>query len=292
MSDWLTANLFTSPVLRWYIDYCCRDDYGASVEHTSAWAGIHYHASRQHEDRGPLTWPEGNGWILRKLMQKLGRYVRTNAMVMRIVQDGRKVRVVTKDVEYVADRVIFAAPTFLAKYLMEHAPEAPMDYSPWLTANLTLHRLPGRNSPSEVAWDNVIYDSPSLGYVSATHMSLRTHQEQTVWTYYLALANGSPQEMRRKLLTNEWQFWKERILIDLQRAHPDIRDCVSRIDIFRIGHAMARPTPGSLFAAWRKDLQQTDKPVIFANSDVTGFSIFEEAQYRGVRAADAVLRRI
>ena len=30
--------------------------------------------------------------------------------------------------------------------------------------------------------------------------------------------------------------------------------------------------------------------VFYANSDLSGFSIFEEAQYRGVRAADRVLK--
>jgi hypothetical protein len=29
--------------------------------------------------------------------------------------------------------------------------------------------------------------------------------------------------------------------------------------------------------------------ILFANSDLSGFSIFEEAQYRGVYAADSVL---
>ena len=33
---------------------------------------------------------------------------------------------------------------------------------------------------------------PSLGYVVATHQSLRTHVPRTVWTYYWALAHGSP----------------------------------------------------------------------------------------------------
>ncbi|MBK9439762.1 MAG: hypothetical protein IPN53_00020 [Comamonadaceae bacterium] len=28
--------------LRWYLDYCCRDDYGAGLATVSAWAGIHY----------------------------------------------------------------------------------------------------------------------------------------------------------------------------------------------------------------------------------------------------------
>ena len=37
-------------------------------------------------------------------------------------------------------------------------PEVPFEYSPWLTANLTLDRLP-RESGTELAWDNVIYGS-------------------------------------------------------------------------------------------------------------------------------------
>ena len=32
--------------LRWYLDYCCRDDYGAGAAQVSAWAGLHYFASR------------------------------------------------------------------------------------------------------------------------------------------------------------------------------------------------------------------------------------------------------
>src|SRR5262249_51358958 len=39
-----------------YIEYACRDDYGALAAQTSAWAGIHYFASRVHDEQGPLTW--------------------------------------------------------------------------------------------------------------------------------------------------------------------------------------------------------------------------------------------
>ena len=68
MSSWLDRNKFNSPYLRWYVDYACRDDYGAHAADTSAWAGIHYFASREHEDKGPVTWPEGNGWLVRALV--------------------------------------------------------------------------------------------------------------------------------------------------------------------------------------------------------------------------------
>jgi hypothetical protein len=66
----MAAEKFTSPHLLWYINYACRDDYGALAGDTSAWAGVHYFASREPDEKGPLTWPEGNGWITRRLLEK------------------------------------------------------------------------------------------------------------------------------------------------------------------------------------------------------------------------------
>jgi hypothetical protein len=137
----------------------------------------------------------------------------------------------------------------------------------------------------------VIYDSPALGYVVATHQSLSSHVDRTVWTYYWSLAQGAPAQNRRILLDKDWGYWKEAILNDLARAHPDIRACVSRIDIMRMGHAMIRPTVGFLFSEERQRLANHHAGnVWFASSDLSGISIFEEAQYRGVRAADQALR--
>jgi len=292
MAQWLEHEHFTSPYLHWYINYACRDDYGALAADTSAWAGIHYFASREPEEKGPLTWPEGNGWIVRRLLTKLGRYVQTGAMVHRIITQGRKLRVSAGAADYIADTVIFAAPSFLTSYVCESArPVHGIVYSPWLTANLTLDRLP-REHDIETAWDNVIYDSPALGYVVATHQSLRTHIDRTVWTFYWALAQGSPADNRRLLLEKNWSYWKEAILSDLERAHPDIRQCVSRIDVLRLGHAMARPVPGFLGSQERRGLTESSGNLLFANSDLSGFSIFEEAQYRAVKAAERALRRL
>ena len=154
-------------------------------------------------------------------------------------------------------------------------------YSPWLTANLVIEK-----PPEEVAWDNVIYDSPTLGYVVATHMSLRSFIDRSVWTFYWSLADRPPAEMRELLLQKDWAYWREAILHDLSRAHPDIRDRVSRLDVMRLGHAMARPIPG--FLETRRNFANRG-PIFYANSDLSGFSIFEEAQYRGVTAADRAL---
>jgi glycine/D-amino acid oxidase-like deaminating enzyme len=288
MEDWLAQNRFTSPYLRWYVNYACRDDFGALARDTSAWAGIHYFAAREPEEKGPLVWPEGNGWIVRRLVERLESHLRTGSLVYSITREGRRLRVRTESVEYACERVIFAAPTFLAPYIVEGAPRAEgFVYSPWLTANLTIEHV-----PEDVAWDNVIFDSPALGYVDATHMSLRTFIDRSVWTFYWALAGRAPAESRALLLQKSWTDWRDAILNDLARAHRDIRSRVSRIDVMRMGHAMARPAPGFLESESRRHFAEAMGPVFYANSDLSGFSIFEEAQYRGVTAADRALGSI
>jgi hypothetical protein len=288
MQEWMARNQFTSPYLNWYINYTCRDDYGGLARDISAWAGIHYFAARDPEEKGPLTWPEGNGWIVRQLQDRLKPWLRTSSAVYSIAPEGNGLRVRTEQIDYIAERVIFAAPTFLASYIVQGAPPAGgFVYSPWLTANLTIEK-----PPEETAWDNVIYDSPALGYVDATHMSLRSVIERSVWTFYWAFANQPPAAVRSMLLQKDWGYWRESILHDLSRAHPDIRDRVSRMDVMRIGHAMARPVPGFLGSETRRRFATSKGPVYYANSDLSGFSIFEEAQYRGVAAADRALKDI
>ena len=292
-SDWLAQYGLDSRLLNWYMNYACRDDYGALAKDTSAWAGIHYFSSREQEEKGPLTWPEGNGWITRRLLERVGENVRTNQMVHRITQTSRGVQIFSGDTEFRADFAIFAAPTFLARYLVENfgPPLRDFVYSPWLTANLTLERLPDSRD-AEPAWDTVFLDSPTLGYVDATHQSLRTHIERTVWTFYWALVEGAPQQNRQLLLERDWGYWKEAILHDLERVHSDIRKCVSRIDIMRMGHAMIRPTVGSIFSEERRRLAHPLGRIFFANSDLSGISIFEEAQFHGIEAAQKVLEKL
>jgi glycine/D-amino acid oxidase-like deaminating enzyme len=290
MRAWLDREALDSPWLRWLVDYACRDDYGARAAETSAWAGIHYFASREPEEQGPLTWAPGVGWVTARLLERVGHAVRTGSIVSRVARDGSRWRVTTRDVAWIADAVIVAAPLFVASRIVEGAAATvDVQYSPWLTANLTLDRWPvERGLPP--AWDNVIFDSPGLGYVVATHQSIRVHQPRTVWTYYWALADGPPKTNREWLLAQTWDALKDRILADLSRAHRDIRDCVSRIDIMRMAHAMPRPTVGFLSSPSRLAARRAgNERLFYAHSDVSGLALFEEAQYRGVAAADAAL---
>src|SRR5262249_53773156 len=141
-----------------------------------------------------------------------------------------------------ADHVIFAAPKHTLKFLLAEAAQAPhlgeFQYAPWMVANLTLRGFPKERTGAPISWDNVIYDSDSLGSVVATHQSLSTPLEGTVFTYYQPLAGSSPDAERRRLLATSWSTWAESILRDLSKPHPEIRQLVSRLDVFRWGHAM------------------------------------------------------
>jgi predicted NAD/FAD-dependent oxidoreductase len=288
MAAWLDRERLDSPYLRWIVDYACRDDYGGLSNDVSAWAGLHYFAAREGDEQDLLTWPEGNGWIVRRLLERIGPRVLTGQLTYRVERRGNRYHVLTVETEWVADVVIVAVPLLVATRIVEGAPPARVTYSPWFTANLTLDRWP-RETGFPVAWDNVIYDSRSLGYVVATHQQLRRHIPRTVWTYYWALAHDPASVARHWLLAQDWGTLREQILTDLSRAHPDIRGCVTRVDIMRLGHAMIRPTPGlQSDPAWRAYQKPTDR-LFYAHSDVSGLPLFEEAQYRGVLAADHAL---
>jgi hypothetical protein len=74
MSSWLQSRGLDSPRLRWLVDYGCRDDYGLTIDQTSAWAGLFYFASRVArrgaESQPLITWPEGNGHLVSYLYNK------------------------------------------------------------------------------------------------------------------------------------------------------------------------------------------------------------------------------
>jgi len=103
------------------------------------------------------------------------------------------------------------------------------------------------------------------------------------------MVDGPPIRERTRLLQTSWKDWVEFILSDLAKPHPEIRNLVTRIDLFRWGHAMVQPRVGFIWGEARRRAAQPQGNIYFAHSDLSGFSIFEEAQYRGVLAAEKIL---
>lgn len=306
MQDFLDEKGLSSPRLRWLVDYACRDDYGLLAKDTSAWAGLFYFASRtEHPGEEPaeyLSFSHGNGRLVEHLAHVAEGRIRHRALVTDIVPQEDRVELTVFDdaAEKVygvnADYVIFACPKFLAKYTIRPYRESPpphlepFEYGAWMVANLHLRQRPAsRGFP--MAWDNVLYDSPSLGYVVATHQRLIDYGP-TIWTYYLPLCDEDPKESRERLLSANHGEWVDAIMADLGRAHLDLEAAVERVDIWRWGHAMVRPKPGFLWGGDRLKAAEPLGRIHFAHSDLSGLALFEEAQYRGVLAAETIARKI
>jgi len=308
MRDWLLAQGLDSAPLHWYLDYACRDDYGTGLGEVSAWAGVHYFASRSGEavnadSDAVLTAPDGNAWLARGLAEHCAGRMTSGALVHRVVDDGRRYRVDAwfadgnRTLRYEADQLIWAAPLFLVPHVFVghdrlRAAAQRFSHAPWLVANLAVSSLPAAGAGAPLAWDNVLYDSPGLGYVVSTHQQMRLVGGPTVLSYYRALADMAPATAREALLSRSREAWAEDVLADLGRAHADLRERVLRVDIARLGHAMVRPTVGFLWGGAREPFAVDAPRLRFAHADVSGFSIFEEAQYRGVLAAERTLRRL
>ena len=314
IAEWLARERFTSERLRWLVDYACRDDFGARASQTSAWAGIHYYASRLlgpgREPQAVLTWPAGNGWLVGKLHDKVRSKVRLGLAVSDVVPTGAPESGKTGvDVIAIgrapmaigirARRVIFAAPQYVARAVVRPYRDAPpphlsaFAYGAWMVANITLSSRPAPRARGEhaMAWDNVLRDSPSLGYVVATHQTGRDHGA-TVITYYLPLCDEDPRAARRRLYAAGRDEWADVALADLETAHPDIRSLATRVDVVRWGHAMVRPSPGFVFGGARVAAAKPVQGIHFAHTDLSGVALFEEAFHHGIRAADEALAAI
>ena len=306
MAQWLDQQGFTSPRLKWLVDYACRDDYGLRAEQTSAWAGLFYFASRVSkpgaEAQPLMTWPEGNGRLVAHLHAAVKDRVHLGTAVVELIpkreQDVDSVDVITLSSDgaawgWHAQQVIFAAPQFLTPYVIrpfrtERPPHvAAFEYGSWLVANLT-RTSTVQDRGCSAAWDNVLYDSPSLGYVSATYQRGLDHGPAH-WTWFMPFCDENPRASREKLLALDWTECADVVLSDLQRAHPGIRTEVDRLDVMRWGHAMIRPRPGFVWSTQRQQAQQPFRGIHFANTDLSGIALFEEAFYHGNRAAAEVL---
>lgn len=306
--QWLKKNNFSSRQLFWYLNYCCRDDYGSTLDSVSAWAGLHYFAGRtgqaaNTEGYAVVTWPEGNGFIVEKLAEKNREHICTGAAVLRIEADRNKVTTRYLQTEKNAqvlvesDYLIFAAPRFMSRYLIkncskhDYAPHSELVYAPWMVANISLKKLP-RARGEAIAWDNVSYYGDSLGYVVATHQNITTRQGQSVITYYYPLTAGNPVVERAKLQAGSEDTWRRLIVSELEKIHPDIAADILAIDLWPWGHGMIRPSVGFIWGEARRKMKESNGLVFFAHSDMSGISIFEEAQYQGVEAAKQVLAAV
>lgn len=302
MAEFLASKNLNSKRLLWYVNYGMRDDYGGTIENVSAWAGIHYYTSRTGkngyaEGEKQLTWSEGNGWLVKRFVENLSPNLLKNELLFKVEKKDSKVflnflNTQTKQVTQVeSDFAILALPKFVSKYLSNEKVEEvnSFEYSTWVVANLSVKEIP-QNSGVQPSWDNVIFQSDSLGYVITTHQKQPSKAIPSVLTYYLPFCKGK--EERIKIEKSSWGNWKKIILEDLQKAHPEIEKLVTKIDVMVWGHGMIRPKVDFI---WNQEIQKLAEPkgrIYSAHSDLSGISIFEEANYWGVLNAQKIMKKL
>ena len=313
-ADWLARENYRSPTLLAYLDYCCRDDYGQDTAQVSAFAGLHYFAARGHDTDTVLTWPDGLAHLSQQLRRHSGLQsvsgwptpaqpaAALNASAVHIREHSDHVAVQLRhnhsgeNITVRARHVVCAMPLFVAARLL-HAPErygfgtALPEYAPWLVSQFVLKRFPEEIGHHELAWDNVIHGSPGLGYVVATHQQIRVAKpERTIFTAYTALNHAPAAEVRRWLLDAPDEALLAHAAQDLLSAYgPTFWRQVEHVDIGVRAHAMSVPRPGYLNHPLTTALRQHRSRLLFAHSDLSGYSVFEEAAYWGVEAARALL---
>jgi hypothetical protein len=306
-ADYLTRESFTSPALRWYVDYACRDDYGATAAQVSAWAGVHYFASRKGQAHNAssadvLTWPEGNHFLVEQLRPQASAPLETGTVAYDLRETATGVEVLTYNVatlqstRVLARQVLLATPQHIAHRLLAqvpgHALLSPnsLHHAPWLIANLTVDALPqGPGRP--LSWDNVRYGSASLGYINASQQHLQQESGAAkVITMYWPLTDEAPGPARRRAYQTSYADWLPHVVAELETYHPGVTPHIRQADLWVWGHGMVAPTPGLLWGPARQAaMRPVRNRIFFAHTDFSGISIFEEGFYQGIRAAREIL---
>ncbi len=323
-AQWLEDNDYRSESLRWYLDYCCRDDYGQGIAQVSAWAGLHYFASRggqaKHAENGAvLTWPDGLGSLSRMMRARIGLR-RASALrpedhdgpqgdprvmsgvVLRMAEQRQGVDILLgipdgetwRTVRVRAAHAVCAMPLYIASRVVQGLADRGFDptehlpvYAPWLVSNFVFDRFPQEPAGAPLAWDNVAQDGKGLGYVVSTHQLIRVARPpRTAFTAYHALDHEDPGMVRAMLLEADGETLLKLAAGDLELAYGKaLWTHLSRVDVTVRGHAMAAPRPGYLSNAGLLALREGGSRLLFAHADLSGYSVFEEASWWGYRAA-------
>lgn len=300
MKDWLLENQFQSEELMEYVNYCCRDDFGLGIENLSAWAGVFYFCARKNEiynNNSVLTWPEGNGRLMKHLSSTILDKIEKKTLVYDIKETDEGVEILAfqsesnKSIKFVAQKVICASPQYVNAYLIKDRKKFSkiFEYAPWFTATIAVKDC-FYNDNLPLSWDNVIYKGSGLGYVFNQNQRLDQILEVKVLTYYYSFASSNTVENRKKLYQMKETDFKKIILEDLCIAHPSIEDNIIDIQIYRLGHGMISPKPNFMFHPEKeKASKSVENKIYFAHSDLSGISIFEEAFHKGIDIANEIL---
>ena len=199
--QWLATQGLDDERLLWYLDYSCRDDFGAGLSRVSAWAGIHYFASRhgfhaprpqsEHESEADgeqvLTWPQGNGWLAQQLAAGLkATQLQTDCSVLAVTEDAGGVQIEVyhhgrqQHERWLARHCVVALPSFVAARVLRNAP----DFLRAVAAHWTGRPGWWRISISTGRWPTTLAPSPP-GTMCSTATAM-----QEAWAMWMRAISG------------------------------------------------------------------------------------------------------
>lgn len=301
MKNWMLQQGFTSPYLFWYVDYCCSDDFGTNSSLVSAWAGIHYFTSRKGSASNAsadqvLTWPQGNGFLAEALKSKITTHIQAQTMCYGVEknQNGWNISLFDKNknshYSQQVQAVILAVPGFVRQHIYKNSPYFKTNYHPWLIDTIQLK--PSFFEAQKPAWDNVLFGSPSLGYIFNGHQETALPVQNCNITFFHAFSAQNPAESRKYLETAGNQNLMAGVMRDLEKMHPEIKNYVLSHHLHIWGHGMASPGINSLWNPQRIETHKAPARMAFAHTDISGISIFEEGFYQGIEAANKILKEL
>lgn len=281
------------------------DEFGADYSKISAFYGIFYFAARRgvasNTFKGNLlTWPEGNGFLVQKLSQDILEDCQTNTLIKSILYENNAVFIDAINTQsrattrYQAKQIIVAIPQFIFAHLFKSDNRKELinefNYHPWVVVQL---RIDSAQINLQFAWDNVIYQSQTLGYVLSNHQTTSLKKQDLVLTCYIPLSRNEPKAERKNLLESTDKQWFDLCLQELGSIDSNFKNAIKEYQVRRWGHGMISPYTGFYTSQNRKNAAKSlFNAIHFAHSDLSGISIFEEAFYSGQLAASKSIQNL
>ena len=312
MLEYLESKGLRSEVLQWHVDDRLKDEYGCHIQDVSAWAGIQFWAQSNSgfsdfEPPGtpapsPLSWPEGNAFLARGLAKPLSdEQLRLRTLVINVRNEKDRVLVTGLGPEartrctLQAKSVIYTTPKNAVYHVVPELEAAgrrefrKCRYVPWLVAAVHLREPPDAKS-RPLTYEVIGYQAWAVGYLDCRHVAGAPDRigRPTILAFYAPLCADIEAE-RQELFREGWEFWARMITNTLEQIHPGVTRLITRLDICRWGHAMVTMTPGFLWGPDRPLMNRPQGRIQFAGSDVSGTPVFEQATYRGIETAQAVM---
>jgi protoporphyrinogen oxidase len=304
--DYLNEQNYDSEELHWFLDYCCRDDFGAGYDKVSAWAGIHYFAGRKAtpgntDPTTVLTWSEGNGYLATILEKHVHEQLKKGVIVYSVEEFDDHVFIqaidlkAKKKLQIRANTCVISSPSYVAKHILKsaHWPASYFEgirHNPWLVGIVVLNQIPESNG-TPLAWDNVKFGTKGLGYVSDRHQEFGQMKDKHVISVYLALDKEEEQIERSRLFQMTDEEMCNLVLSELTSMHPTIEEYIENISFQRWGHGMVTPYPGAL-SKYQEYLvlKSKAKRIHLAHTDYSSYSVFEEGFDLGLLAATEIVK--